>query len=423
MDATKHTLGEPRVLISCRALLHNAAVLRRRLRAGTRLCAIIKANAYGHGADLVADTLCNCALERAGQASPTPAADALAVASLDEAAGLSLRADVRVPVIVFRPLENAFVGRQRVKIEEAIRQGWVLTVCTPAAAEDLARIALSLKRRADVQVMVDTGMTRSGIAPEQLDELLQRIDSRPSLRLAGVCTHFASSEEPDSGFTREQLGRFTRATAEIPERYRGRVLRHAANSAAAFLAPESHLDMIRPGLALYGIDPTGRPNTDRPLRPALRWTAPLIGITDVPAGATVGYGQTWTAERPTRVGLVPVGYADGYSRRFSNRARVLVHGHAAPVIGRVSMDLTTIDLTDVPHSSIGDEVVLLDNDPLSPVSVYQLARWAETIPYEIFCGIGPRVHRVAVDGPAESPGDDSRSDEAIDPTSAGESVP
>jgi alanine racemase len=152
----------------------------------------------------------------------------------------------------------------------------------------------------------------------------------------------------------------------------------------------------------------------------MRWTAPLVGVTDIPAGATVGYGQTWTAARPTRVGLVPVGYADGYPRRFSNRARVLVHGHAAPVIGRVSMDLTTIDLTDVPHSGIGDEVVLLDSDPLSPVSVYQLARWAETIPYEIFCGIGPRVHRVAVDGP-ESPAEGA--DEAIDPTSAGESLP
>src|SRR4051812_3546490 len=167
MDATKHTLGEPRVLISCRALLHNAAVIRRRLAGGTRLCAIIKANAYGHGADLVADVLCNCALgsRGAGAGLPLapPAADALAVASLDEAAGLSLRADVGVPVVVFRPLENAFVGRQRVKIEEAVRQGWVLTVCSPAAAEDLARIALSLRRRGDVQVMVDTGMTRSGV--------------------------------------------------------------------------------------------------------------------------------------------------------------------------------------------------------------------------------------------------------------------
>ena len=154
--------------------------------------------------------------------------------------------------------------------------------------------------------------------------------------------------------------------------------------------------MVRPGLALYGIDPSGRPSMDRALRPAMKWTAPLVGIGDVPAGATVGYGQAWKADRPTRVGLLPVGYADGYPRCFGGRAVVVVHGRAALVIGRVSMDLTTIDLTDVPHAAMGDEVTLLDSDPLSPASVYQLAKWADTIPYEIFCGIGSRVHRVPV---------------------------
>jgi alanine racemase len=155
--------------------------------------------------------------------------------------------------------------------------------------------------------------------------------------------------------------------------------------------------MVRPGIALYGIDPAGKPSLDRPLRPVMKWVAPLVGISDVPAGATVGYGRAWTAARPTRVGLVPVGYADGYPRCFSNEATVMVHGRAAPVIGRVSMDLTTIDLTNVPQATVGDDVTLLDNDPLSPASVYQLARWADTLPYEIFSRIGPRVKRVAHD--------------------------
>jgi alanine racemase len=155
--------------------------------------------------------------------------------------------------------------------------------------------------------------------------------------------------------------------------------------------------MVRPGIALYGIDPLCRPVADRKLRPAMKWVAPLINIRDVKAGTGIGYGQTWHAERDCRIGLVPVGYADGYSRCFSNRARMMIHGQPAPVVGRVSMDLTTIDLTNIPNATIGEDVTILDNDPLSPASVYELARLAETIPYEILCGIGQRIHRVATD--------------------------
>ena len=136
---------------------------------------------------------------------------------------------------------------------------------------------------------------------------------------------------------------------------------------------------------------------ERPLRPAMRWTAPLIAIRDVPAGCAVGYGQTWKADRATRLGLVPIGYADGYSRAMSNRGTMIVHGQLAPVAGNVSMDLTIIDLQNAPHATIGDEVTVLDNDPLSPASAYRLAELEKTIPYEIFCRIGKRVRRVAVD--------------------------
>jgi alanine racemase len=156
---------------------------------------------------------------------------------------------------------------------------------------------------------------------------------------------------------------------------------------------------VRPGLSLSGIDPACRPCMERPLRPVLKWTAPLIGIRAVPAGTTVGYGQTFTANQPMRIGLLPVGYADGYLRQFSNRAVVIIQGRPAPVIGRVSMDLTTIDLTQFPQANIGDEVTLLDDDPLSPASVYKLAEWGQTIPYEILCRIGPRVRRLVVEPP------------------------
>jgi alanine racemase len=258
-------------------------------------------------------------------------------------------------------------------------------------------VALSCGRRAAVQVMIDTGMTRSGVCAESLDALLRKVATRPSLRLVGLCTHFASAEQPDDRFTAEQLARFRRCTDAVADAAGPAVARHAANSAALFGRPDSHFDMVRPGIALYGVDPAGAPRLDRPLRPALRWTAPLVGVKTVRKGTGVGYGQTWQAERDTRIGLVPVGYADGYPRCYSNRAVVMVHGRPAPVVGRISMDLTTVDLGPVPHAAVGDEVTLLDPDPLSPASAYALARHADTIPYEVLCRIGARVKRVAVD--------------------------
>jgi alanine racemase len=155
--------------------------------------------------------------------------------------------------------------------------------------------------------------------------------------------------------------------------------------------------MIRPGISLYGIDPTGSPWLDRKLRPVARWTAPLVGVREIPKGQGVGYSHTWNAPRDSRIGLVPIGYADGYARLLSNRSSMIVAGKKAPVIGRVSMDMTTIDLTDIPQANLGDEVIIIDNDPLSSASAYELAKLAETIPYEILCRIGPRVRRVGID--------------------------
>ncbi|HTL30605.1 MAG TPA: alanine racemase, partial [Tepidisphaeraceae bacterium] len=247
-----------------------------------------------------------------------------------------------------------------------------------------------------VQVMIDTGMTRAGVSLSQTQYVIQRIQSRPVLQLTAVGTHFANSEIASDPFTIDQLNRFHQATDALYEQSDGKILRHAANSGAVFFTPSSHFNLVRPGLAIYGIDPTGRPNMNRALKPVMKWTAPLIGIRDIPAGTTVGYGQTFCAPRDMRIGLVPIGYADGYLRSFSNRGVMLVQGETCPVVGRVSMDLTTIDLTNVPHASLGDEITLLDSDPLSSCSVYELAKWADTIPYEILARIGQRVKRVAV---------------------------
>jgi alanine racemase len=391
----KHALGEPRLLISRQALLHNARVIRRSIGPGVKLCAMVKANAYGHGAEIVADTLCNF---DGGDtdAFAAPAADQLAVATIEEAVNLPLAADSMMPVLVLRAAENAFLGRQREGIDLAIRRGWTLTLSTAAAADDVARIAQASGRRAAVHVMVDTGMTRCGTPIGSVNDLISHIQAREGLRLVSLGTHFACSEVPDAEYNREQLERFRGATDEHATRD-SRLIRHAANSGAVFFSPDSHFDVVRPGIALYGIDPTCKPSMDRPLRPVMRWTAPLLTTRDVPAGQSIGYGQSWRTSRQSRVGLVPIGYADGYPRAYSNKAGMLVDGKLAPVVGCVSMDLTVIDLTDIPGARPGDEVVVLDSDPLSPVSAYKLAEWAGTIPYEVFCRIGPRVKRVSLE--------------------------
>ncbi len=409
MDA-KETVGVPRAIISAPALHHNIRVIRRRLKPGTKVCAIIKADAYGHDAGLICDILSDAVPPSEGDrlnGSPTaasadsshvqPSVDQLAVACIDEAAALP---PTPLPILILRPVENSYSAGERDRLELAIRSGWTLTVCSPAAAEDVARLAMSLERRASVQVMVDTGMTRAEADVAALRDILATISSLPALRLDGVCSHFAKSEVSDDPMNALQLERFTDSLAFLsPARPTTKApVRHAANSGAIFFNPQAHLDMVRPGLSLYGIDPSSRPCMDRPLRPVMKWTAPLLMVRSASKGTGVGYGQTWTAERDSRIGIVPVGYADGYCRAFSNRAMMIVNNRPVPVVGRVSMDFTTIDLTGAPDAMVGDEVTILDNDPLSPASVYELARHADTIPYEVFCRIGARIKRVVDQG-------------------------
>ncbi len=384
----------PRVVISRSALLHNVRVLRRHLDPLTQICAVVKADAYGHGAGLVADALTNFTSGR----MEAPAVDGLAVATIEEA--LALTPSV-VPMLILRPVEHLHVGLHRDELEAVIRAGHCLTMISPPAIADVGRMCASLGRQVPVHIMLDTGMCREGCAERDLPRAVEAIARQPSLRLAGLATHFTSSEDPSSPHSFDQIRRFRRATDALVSAQPD-IVRHAANSGAAFFHPAAHFDMIRPGLAVLGLDPTLRPNLDRPLRPVLKWTAPLLIVREIAAGQSIGYNQTFVAQREMRVGLVPVGYADGYCRAFSGRASMMVHGRPAPVVGRVSMDYTVIDITHIPQGRPGDEVTVLDNDPLSPASAYRLAEIADTIPYELFTWIGSRVKRIAVD-PADQP--------------------
>lgn len=384
MDA-RLTQGEPRLLLDIDALATNLRTLRRTIGATVRLCAVVKADAYGHSAPLVASMI-----DEIEQAEPFLRVDQYAVATFDEAAALH---EFGKPLMLLRPLENAFLGRQRELIEHAVLSGWTLTLASAAAADDVARIAMHLQKRANVQIMLDTGMSRCGVSDAGFDAVLERTLYHASLKLAGVSTHFVNSEISGDPLTTRQLRAFNAVIDRHP--ILENVPKHAANSGGIFFCPRAHLDVVRPGIALYGIDPVGRPSTDRPLRPIMKWTAPIIALHDRAPGESVGYGQTWTAIEPARIAIVPVGYADGYPRCAGNRAMMIVNGHPCGVVGRVSMDMTAIDVTRAGDVTIGDEVTVLDNDPLSPASVYALANIAGTIPYEIFVRIGPRVRRVA----------------------------
>jgi alanine racemase len=386
---------EPCCLISRQALIHNASLVRRAIGPDVKICAVVKADGYGHGAGIVADALCNYSTDDL----EAPLVDCLAVADLDEAGALP---ELPLPLLILRPIESAFLGGGRRRFEEAIHQGWTLTVCSGAAAMDLARIALARGQRANVHIKIDTGMSRAGVGLAEFGRVAEKVLSLPSLRLTGLYTHFACGEVEGDAFTAIQLSEFLGATEGLV--HEGRPMRHAANSGAMFCAPEARLDMVRPGIGLYGVDPTGRPSVERKLRPVLKWTAPLLSTREIPAGTSVGYGRSFVSDRPTRIGLVPVGYADGYLRQFSNRTVVMLHNRPCLVAGRVSMDFLTIDVTECPEARVGDVVTLLDSDPLSPASVYKLAEWAGTIPYEVLCRIGRRVKRVAVEPREESVG-------------------
>ncbi len=393
--------SEARATISRAALLHNARILRK-AAGGAKLCAVVKADAYGHGAGIVAEAL-TALMVADGPAEP--AAAMLAVASLDEAIALG---GPPVPVLILRPVANAFAGRTRRLLAEAVRRDWVLSLIDAAGADDLARVAERVGKRANVCVAMDTGMNREGVPRQLFRALLDRVQGMPQLRLHSVSTHLVESERPGEPMTDIQLECFDDETSHLPSE----VLRHAENSGGSLNQDRKFAgyDLIRPGIALYGIHPVGRPMSALPLRPALKLLAPIMAIREVAAGATVGYNRTWMAEKPTRIGLVPVGYADGFPRlagvpdRRGKAAVVGVGGAGGSsrptfcaIVGTVSMDYLTIDLTPAPNAAVGELVTVIDDEPGSPASIYNLARRAQTIPYEILCHVGGRVPRVPIE--------------------------
>jgi len=334
------------------AFSRNIDAIIARLPTGARLVAVLKANAYGHGA-----------IELARKCDPERVA-MIGVALLEEA--LELRsAGITLPILVFGSTDA---------VDVALDNDITLGVVGP---EDLATVCeVARHRDLGIHLKLDSGMGRMGVVESELPHVIDMIRNAPRLRIDGIYTHLANADEPADSYSATQIANFDRMLAGLREARIDAPLHHIANSAATIRGLVRPGDYARAGIALYT------------LSPVMRWRTEIVRLKTLPRGSAIGYGTTFHTARESRIATLPVGYADGYRRTLSNNAEVLVRGQRAPVVGRVSMDLVTIDVTDV-EAAAGDEVVLLGDS----ISADELAAKANTISYEIFCGLTARVPR------------------------------
>lgn len=377
-----------RAEIDLESISHNAALIKETVGARVALMAVVKADGYGHGAVPVA------------RAALAGGASRLAVAMVEEGAALRA-AGIGAPVLVLGRTPPA-------QVSEAIGLDLALTLVTLADAEETAAAARRAGKRVRVHVKVDTGMGRLGfpVADPRTQGEIARLCRLSGLEVEGIYTHFAVSEE-DRDFTLLQLERFHDLLDRLRSEGIGFPLRHAANSGAIWHVPESHLDMVRAGISLYGYHPAGAAAAAGPvarLRRALAWKTAVAQVKEVPAGTTVSYGRTYVTSGVARLATLPVGYADGYNRGLSNRGQVLVGGVRAPVVGRVCMDQIVVDVTHAGAVRPGDEVVLIGAQGGDELTADDMAAWLGTISYEVLCAIGKRVPRFY--RPAGGPGGD-----------------
>ena len=354
--------------IDLAALRRNTAALRR-IAGGAAVAAVVKADGYGHGAAAVA----RAALEGG--------AERLCVFALREAVALR-EAKIEAPILLLGPLPRG--GAER-----AVQLGLTVSLRSINEVRECAEASQAAARRTAVHLNLDSGMQRLGLAAAEALALANELRAHDSLRLEGVYTHFPNAANADPTPTRAAFARFLETADQI-----GAPLRHAAASAAMLRFPEMALELVRPGIALYGEPPFA--DTACELRPALSWRAPLLAVRNVPAGASVSYGGRWTAQRDSRIGVVGVGYADGLRSSLWDRAEMLVRGRRAPITGTIGMDMTMIDLTDIPDAVEGDAATLIGQDGDERIRAADLAQQAGMISYEVLTGIAPRVRRVYV---------------------------
>ena len=366
-------LRQNRVVIDLNAIRRNYQMLKDNVPADVAVMPVIKANAYGHG------------MVETARALSGVGASHFAVALPEE--GIDLRlSGVQGEILVLG-------AAMPVAAPDAVAYRLTQTVFTPEMVALLEKEAQAQGGEALVHIKLDTGMNRIGLRTHQEAEALaDALKAAPHVRATGIYTHFADADSPLEGgalnaFTRAQLERF----GELRAHFDPAIPAHVANSAMSLLAPEAYFSMIREGISLYGYPPV---QTSLPFTPALSWLTEVVHVKTVQPGDTIGYGRTFTAEKEMRVATVAVGYGDGYHRACSNRGAMLIHGRMAPIVGRVCMDQTMVDATDIPQVKPGDEVVLIGSQGGAHIDAEQLAGWADTISYEVLLAITARVPRL-----------------------------
>jgi alanine racemase len=359
--------------------LHHETALNRSAGRGSvmapAIIAVVKANAYGHGARRVAATL-----ESAG-------AIMLAVADIEE--GVDLRkSGIRAPILIFGALSVS-------DLDGVFDHDLTPTISSPAAGHALQAAAEKRGVTLRYHLKIDTGMNRLGFRHDNLRRTLPALFASRNLALEAVHTHFGAADEPGHALFEAQRTRFDAACRSLNELGAGPHLRHAANSAALLRDSRVWFDFVRPGLLLYGLVPPPLASTIE-LTPVMSLTSQVVATKGVRVGETVGYGGRFTADRPVTLAVIPAGYADGLDRRLENHGHVLIRGRRARIVGAVSMDMLTVDVTDIDAVGPGDEVVFLGSqgsEPQQTIDAREMADWIDTIPYEILCRLGSRVER------------------------------
>jgi alanine racemase len=370
-DAVRPTRAE----VNLGHLRHNFNVVRRAV-GDVPVWAVLKADGYGHGAKALARTL-----ERAGVTG-------VCVALVEE--GIELRqAGIQIPILV--------IGGHYARAFGELLEYRLTPVLHHAGQIEALAEELSYRESGPlpVHVKIDTGMARLGFGPRELPALVDKLERYSSVRLDGLMTHFACADSGDGESMLEQRTRFDEAMAYLTERGFAPRVRHMANSAAIFSGPTHHLDMVRPGISLFGVAPS--PKFDVELLPVMRVRTEIVALRTLEPGQSVGYGATWTAQRQSRIATIPMGYADGLSRGLSNRGHLLVMGRRVPIVGTISMDMTMIDVTDVPGCGIGEECVVLGQQKgtlgTDTITATETAEHIGTIPWEVLTSVSRRVPR------------------------------
>jgi len=352
------------------ALTHNVKEIKKLLKKETKFCAVVKADAYGHGAIIIA------------KAALAAGADTLAVSILGEAIELR-EAGITVPILVLgytppsqAPLLVAFHITQAVFSQEV--------------AKAISQAAVAAGVTAKIHLKIDTGMSRIGINCQEAGSFAAELAALPGLQIEGAFSHFATADSIDKTYAHVQYRCFQEALQQIEDHGVKITVRHIANSAAIVDMPEAHLDMVRAGIILYGLWPSLDVSRKIHLKPTMRFKTRLAFIKYIAAGTSVSYGRIYTSDRTQRIATLPVGYADGWPRSLSNIAHVLLHGKRAPIIGRICMDQCMIDVTHIPDAEPGDEVLLFGGPDLPADEV---ASQIDTISYELVCMVGKRVPR------------------------------